>query len=144
MDNPLQSILWEHVKPEYVRTIATNGDIYYTEEFYYEMNKLMEEQGLTAVEAYTALGFDTDFLIVARANSAGTRATKKAANRKLFEKNIADYDSDTTFEEMLKRYHNGEITKEDLYANMAARLIVLEEMQKELKKKVLSKLEQKK
>jgi len=38
----------------------------------------------------------------------------------------------------MSRYLNGSMTREELYANMAARLIVLEEIHKELKKTISS------
>ena len=127
----------------YVRIIANNGNIYYTEEFYSAMYEKIKGENMTYVEAYNALGFDTAVLTEARANSAGTRAVKMMEKKKLFEKSPADFDSDTTFEEMVKKCVSGEMTRDELYANMAARLIVLEEMNKTLKKTKLSDAEKK-
>lgn len=118
----------------YVRLIAKNGDFYYTDDFYSAMYEKITQGNMSYVEAYNALGFDTEVLTEARANSAGTRAVKRMKNRKLFEKSPADFDSDTTFEEMVKKCVDGDMSREELYANMAARLIVLEEMNKALKK----------
>lgn len=118
----------------YVRFVAKNGDLYYTDDFYPAMYEKITQEGMSYVEAYRALGFDTDVLTEARANSAGTRAVKKMANKKFFDKNPADYDSDTTFADMMKKCASGEMSRDDLYANMAARLIVLESMNDTLKK----------
>lgn len=133
-----------HVNPKYVKSIAQNGDIYYTDEFYETMYQKTEREGLTAVEAYGSLGFNTQVLTEARANSARTRAIRRMEKKGVFEKNPAAYDSDTTFEQMMERYVKGEIDKDDLYANMAARLIVLEEIHKGLKKTISSYSEVKK
>ena len=128
----------------YVRLIAKNGDFYYTDDFYPAMYDKITNGNMSYVEAYRSLGFDTHVLTEARANSAGTRAVKKMANKKFFEKNPADYDSDTTFEEMVLKCAKGEMSRDDLYANMAARLIVLETMNDTLKKTKLSDREKKK
>ena len=122
----------------YVKTIAKNGDIYYTDEFYAAMYEKITKESMTYVEAYNALGFDTSVLTEDRAYSAGKRAVQRARNRRAFERNPAEFDSDTPFEEMMSRYLNGSMTREELYANMAARLIVLEEIHKELKKTISS------
>lgn len=128
----------KYVNPKYVRTIAQNGDIYYTDEFYEATYENTERKGMTAVESYSSLGFNTQFLTEARANAARMRAIRRMEKKSAFEKNIASYDSDTTFEQMMARYVKGEIDRDDLYANMAARLIVLEEIQRGLKKTVSS------
>ena len=122
----------------YVKTIAKNGDIYYTDEFYAAMYEKITKESMTYVEAYNALGFDTSILTEDRAYSAGKRAVQRARNRRAFERNPAEFDSDTPFDEMMSRYLNGSMTREELYANMAARLIVLEEIHKELKKTISS------
>ncbi len=133
-----------YVGHPYVRLVAKNGDLYYTDEFYSAMYEKISQDGMNYVEAYNALGFDTNVLTEARANSAGTRAVKKMSNKKFFEKNPADYDSDTSFEEMMRKCANGEMSRDDLYANMAARLIVLETMNNALKKTKPSDPEKKK
>lgn len=120
---------------KYVRLIARNGDFYYTDDFCLAMYNKITQEGMNYVEAYNALGFDTNVLTLARANCAGARAVKKMANKKFFEKNPADYDSDTPFWEMVSKCSKGEMGREDLYANMAARLIVLETMNETLKKR---------
>lgn len=128
----------------YVRLVAKNGDLYYTDDFYSAMYEKITRDGMNYVEAYNALGFDTSVLTEARANCAGARAVKKMANKRFFEKNPADYDSDTSFEEMIKKCARGEMSRDDLYANMAARLIVLETMNNTLKKTKQSDPEKKK
>ena len=134
----------KHVNPKYVKSIAQNGDIYYTDEFYEAMYKKTEQENLSSVEAYNSLGFDTQILTEARAHAARIRAIRKREKKKAFEKNPAAYDSDTTFEQMMERYTKGEMSRDDLYANMAARLIVLEEIHKGLKKTISSFPEEKK
>jgi len=123
-----------YVNPDYVKSITIDGDIYYTDGFYADMYHKMKVEGMKAVDAYAALGFDIEVLTEARATSAGTRAIHRMEKKAPFSKNIADYDSGKSFEEMMNSYVNGSIKKEDLYANMAARLIYLEEMHKVLKK----------
>ena len=136
--NETTDYISKHVNPRYVKSIAQNGDIYYTDEFYEAMYEKTGREGLTAVEAYNALGFDTQALTEARAFSARARAIQKMEKKKAFAKNPAAYDSDTTFEQMMSKYINGEMDRDDLYANMASRLIVLESLQKGLKKTILS------
>ncbi len=87
------------------------------------------QSGKNEVEAYNELGFDTSILSEDRANSAGKRAMKPDP-RLAFEKDISKYDASIPFEEMLIKWKNGEMDRDDLYANMAARLIMQEnEMQ---------------
>lgn len=128
----------KYVNPKYVKSIAQNGDIYYTDDFYEATYENTERGGMTAVESYNSLGFNTQVLTEARAYAARTRAIRRMDKKRAFEKNIAAYDSDTTFEQMISKYVKGEISRDDLYANMAARLIVLEEIHKGLKKTISS------
>ena len=128
--------IWRYVNHKYVRSIAKNGDIYYTDEFYSEMYHKMADEHMSAMKAYAALGFNTEMLSESRAASAGTRAFQRMEKKEPFVNNPADYDSGTTFEEMIMRFSKGNMDKDDLYANMAARLIYLEEMQKALKKTI--------
>lgn len=136
-DTERVEIVKQAINPQYVKTIAFNGDIYYTDDFYEAMYHKMKIENHTAVDAYRLLGFNTDLLTNARALSAGTRAIHRMEKKKAFDKNPADYDSEIPFEQMMAKYVNGSIKKEDLYANMAARLILLEEMQNGLKKTLL-------
>lgn len=126
--------IWPYVNNKYVRSISKGGNIYYTDDFYSDMYHKMKVERMTAVNAYAALGFNIEMLSEARAMSAGTRAIQRMEKKAPFANNIADYDSSKPFEEMMRSYINGNIKKEDLYANMAARLIYLEEMHKVLKK----------
>ncbi len=120
---------------KYVKYVTVEGTLVYTEEFYKLMAEKMTEGNMTAVEAYESLGFDTKILSEARANCAGTRAMQKRFKIKLFEKNPAEFNSRTTFEEMVLKCTRGEMTPDELYANMAARLILLESEVDILKKK---------
>lgn len=117
----------EYARTSYVSLIAKNGDIRYTALFYRDMYAQIQS-GKSYVQAYNALGFDTKILSESRANCAGMRAVERAKNPKPFDNKIEDYDSDITFWEMMKKYESGEYDREDLYANMASRLIVMETM----------------
>ena len=128
--------LWAYVNPQYVKSIAQNGDIWYTDGFYEELAHKIKDEGMTSVQAYAALGFNTHVLSEARAYCAGKRALQRMEKKTPFADNIADFDSGRSFEDMMSRYFNGDLTEKDLYANMAARLIYLEEMYKALKKTI--------
>ena len=61
-------------------TLRIRGNnIYYTEAFYLEMYRLSHVEGLTYVEAYERLGYDTALLGKRRAEQAGYRSIKYAA-----------------------------------------------------------------
>lgn len=127
--------VWYYVNHKYVKTISKDGNIYYTDDFYSDMYHKLKAEKMTAVNAYAALGFNTEMLSEARAYCAAARAIQRMEKKAPFVNNIADYDAETSFEEMMTRYANGSLKKEDLYANMATRLIYLEEMYKTVKKK---------
>ncbi len=135
VSDDIQKIIDLYGNHKYVSSITKEGNIYYTDAFYSEMAEMMDVKNMTAVEAYQALGFDTSILSEARANSAGTRALKKRHTFKIFEKNPADFNSSTTFEEMVHKCALGEMTRDELYANMASRLIILEAERDSFKKK---------
>lgn len=122
----------EEARKQYVKSISKDGNIQYTDAFYDAMREQINS-GKSHVEAYNELGFDTNILSEARANCAGTRAMKPKAEVP-FSKDISKYDANITFEEMLIKWKNKKMDKEDLYANMAARLIVLDNMNSGLKK----------
>ena len=56
----------------------------YTKDFDIALYKKIHDEGMTYVEAYNALGFDTKVLGEDRANAAGKRVMKKAEENKLF------------------------------------------------------------
>ena len=58
--------------------------IVYHKEFYVAMYKKIHDEGMTYVEAYNALGFDTKIRGENRANSAGKRVMQMARENKLF------------------------------------------------------------
>lgn len=68
---------------KYVEKITGNG-IKYTDDFYLEMFHLTHDEGLTYLEAYQRLGFDTDELGERRAVQAGYRASQYALEQFCF------------------------------------------------------------
>ena len=83
---------------------------------------------MTYVEAYNALGFDTNILGEDRANAAGKRVMQKARDHKLFTVDERSYDGSVAREEM------GELTLEEEMAYLKARTHYLEEMLQAQKK----------
>ena len=78
--------------------------IVYHKEFYVAMYKKIHEEGMTYVEAYNALGFDTKILGENRANSAGKRVMQMARENKLFTVDPSNYDGSVPREEINKLY----------------------------------------
>ena len=93
------------------------------------------KSGMTYVEAYNALGFDTRVLGEDRANAAGKRVMAKARDGKLFTEDETNYDGSVPREEM------GDLTPEEERAYLKARTHYLEEML-QLQKKMESDLEE--
>ncbi len=90
----------------------------YSKDFYIVMYKKISE-GMTYVQAYESLGFDTSKLGIDRANSAGKRA-KILGEQKGFLINASNYDGSITQSEM------GDMTIEEELAYLKARNIYLE------------------
>lgn len=86
------------------------------------MYKKIHDEGMTYVQAYNALGFDTNVLGEDRANAAGKRVMEKARNHKLFTTDETSYDGSVPLEQM------GELTPEEERAYLKARTHYLEEM----------------
>lgn len=104
---------------EYVADLDfKHNKLKYTKEFYFQMNKLLEE-GKSAAEAYDALGFDTKILGRDRANAAATRARELAKGRKARSVTPKDFDGSKPIEEM------GDLTPEEFKAYAQAREIYL-------------------
>jgi len=101
--------------------------LYYTKDFDVALYKKIQE-GMTYVEAYNALGFDTNILGEDRANAAGKRVMQKARDHKLFTVDERSYDGSVAREEM------GELTPEEEMAYLKARTHYLEEMLQAQKK----------
>ena len=95
--------------------------LYYTKDFDVALYKKIQE-GMTYVEAYNALGFDTKVLGEDRANAAGKRVMRKARDHKLFTADADSYDGSVPLEEM------GELSPEEERAYLKARTHYLEEM----------------
>ena len=99
-----------------------NGDrFYYTKDFDVALYKKIQE-GMTYVEAYNALGFDTKVLGEERANAAGKRVTRAAREGRLHTVDETCYDGSVPREAM------GDLTQEEENAYLRARLHYLEEM----------------
>lgn len=96
--------------------------LYYTKDFDVAMYKKIHNEGMTYVEAYNALGFDTSVLGEDRANAAGKRVMEKARNHKLFTVDETSYDGSVPREKM------GNLTPEEEMAYLKARNHYLEEM----------------
>lgn len=102
--------------------------IVYHKEFYVAMYKKIHEEGMTYVEAYNALGFDTKILGENRANSAGKRVMQMARENKLFTVDPGSYDGSVPPEEM------GNLAPEEEIAYLKARNMYLEELVEAQKK----------
>lgn len=96
--------------------------LYYSKDFDVAMYKKITEEGMTYVQAYNALGFDTAVLGTDRANAAGKRIMDKARNNKLFTIDETSYDGSVPMEQM------GNMTPEEEHAYLKARTRYLEEM----------------
>ena len=90
---------------------------------------------MTYVQAYNALGFDTNILGEDRAYSAGKRVMQKARDNKLFTVDETNYDGSVSREQM------GNLTPEEERAYLVARNHYLEEMLL-AQKKIRSELEE--
>ena len=115
IDNPFPDTFHAH-------TIAHH------KEFYVAMSKKIHEEGMTYVEAYNALGFDTKILGENRANSAGKRVMQMARENKLFTVDPSNYDGSVPREEM------GNLAPEEEIAYLKARNMYLEELVEAQKK----------
>lgn len=106
----------------------------YSKDFYVALYKKIHDEGMTYVEAYNALGFDTKILGENRANSIGKRVMKLAAKNRLFTVDPANYDGSVPREEM------GNLSPEEEIAYLKARNLYLESII-EAQKKIPSILE---
>ena len=96
--------------------------LFSSKDFDIAMYKKIHDEGMTYVEAYNALGFDTNILGTDRANAAGKRVMQKAKDNKLFTIDAANYDGSVQMEQM------GNLTPEEERAYLKARNHYLEEM----------------
>lgn len=108
--------------------------LFYTKDFDVAMYKKIHDEGMTYVQAYNALGFDTKILGEDRANAAGKRVMQKAKENRLFTVREDSYDGSVPREQM------GNLSPEEELAYYKARNHYLEEMVK-LQKKMQSALE---
>lgn len=100
------------------------SQIIYSDDFHAAMYRKIREAGMTYVEAYNALGFNTDVLGVARANCAGRRAVAAAKDGTLFSVDPAKFNGSKPMDwEKLS-----EMSVHEQNACMTARLLYLEEL----------------
>ena len=109
--------------------------IVYHKDFYVAMYKKIHDEGMTYVEAYNALGFDTKILGENRAYSVGKRVMKMAEQDRLFTVSPANYDGTVPPEKM------GDLAPAERLAYLEARNAFLEEVV-EAQKKIPSLLEE--
>lgn len=103
---------------DYVEDIAKNNAFIYSNAFYLDLYRKLEE-GLSDVQAYEALGFDTKELGVDRAYSA-CRYARRLAKDKSFKINPKNYDGSLTRDEL------GELSPEEELAYLKSRNRYLE------------------
>lgn len=109
--------------------------LFYSKDFDVAMYKKITEEGMTYVQAYNALGFDTEVLGTDRANAAWKRVMEKARNNKLFTVDETSYDGSVPLDQM------GNLTPEEERAYLKARTRYLEELVT-IQKKIRSELEE--
>ena len=95
--------------------------LYYSKDFDVALYKKIQ-QGMTYVEAYNSLGFDTKILGEDRANAVGKRVMQKAREHKLFTVDVDSYDGSVPIEDM------GNMNPDEERAYLKARTHYLEEM----------------
>lgn len=124
----------EHSDNKFVAELTKNMDVFiYTKDFYVALYKQLES-GMTSIEAYESLGFDTKKLGKNCAQSAAKRARQKAKSGE-FEPKAENYDGSIPIEEM------PEMTLEEKVAYQEARIKYLEDYV-EFQKKMPSILEE--
>ena len=124
----------EHSDNKFVAELTKNMDAFiYTKDFYVALYKQLES-GMTSIEAYESLGFDTKKLGKNCAQSAAKRARQKSKNGE-FEPKAENYDGSIPIEEM------PEMTLEEKVAYQEARIRYLEDYV-EFQKKMPSILEE--
>ena len=96
--------------------------LFYSKDFDVAMYKKITEEKMTYVQAYNALGFDTEVLGTDRANAAGKRVMEKARDNKLFTIDETSYDGSVPMDQM------GKMTPEEERAYLRARTHYLEEL----------------
>ena len=123
-----------HADNKFVAELTEKMDAFiYTKDFYIALYKQLEK-GMTAIEAYESLGFDTKKLGKDCAQSAAKRARQKARNGE-FEPKADNFDGSVPIEEMPK------MSLEEKVAYQEARIRYLEDYV-EFQKKMPSILEE--
>lgn len=107
--------------------------IVYHKDFYAAMYKKIHDEGMTYVQAYNALGFDTKILGENRANAAGKRVMQMAREDRLFTTKPSSYDGSVPPEKM------GKLAPAEEIAYLKARNMYLERLV-EAQKKIRSSL----
>jgi hypothetical protein len=124
-DKELVDILRENIYVEKIN--EQTGKIFYTKQFFIDLYKQLEIGELTAVQAYSKLGFEVEQLGKTRAEQAAKKAREKAKKNQLRIK-MSDFDGSIPREEM------GELTEEEELAYFKARTFYLEKVNMFLKK----------
>lgn len=129
--NKLEPCFQHALENKYVDSIR-KGKIVYTTEFYRDLYKKIDEEKLSYVKAYEALGFNVKELGTDRANSAGKRAVQMAEDGTLYKVSPGDFDGTVPVEKM------SHLTGEERAAYLEARCLWLEtalEVEKEKKRR---------
>jgi len=113
-----------------ITDLRKNGRLAYTHDFYVAMYKKLES-GMSSVEAYESLGFDTKVTGVERAYQAAKRAREKAAANKLYTVDPASYDGSIPPEQMMEMAN---LDQDEMIAYLQARNFYLEELVEAQKK----------
>ena len=114
-------VLVPYLDNEFVKAI--HGDkIFYNDDFYAAMVKLIRDEGKSYVEAYQALGFDVNVLGTNRANQAGKNAMKQAEKDTSFTARVASYDGSVPLDKMPK------LDEKEQMAYLTSRVLYLESM----------------
>lgn len=116
----------------YVRLIV-GSRMFYTEEFYKELSGLLEK-GISPVDAYKSLGFDTAVLGTQRAYKAADRAREWRARQVQPAFHLGDFPGNIPLAEKMKEWEMPEGYSQ-WEAYLMGRVIYLETIQEELKKK---------
>ncbi len=113
-----------------ITDLPKSGRLVYTHDFYVAMYKKLES-GMSSVEAYESLGFDTRKTGVEKAYQAAKRVREKAAANKLYTIDPSSYDGSIPPEQMMEMAN---LTQDEMLAYLKARNYYLEELVEAQKK----------
>lgn len=134
--NRIDPKLYRWLDNDFVDVDKTHDDkLFYTKDAYVAMAKYIFDEGMTAVEAYRAMGFDPDILGADRANAMAQRAKKLYEEDEDFTARASNYDGSIAMDQM------PHLSPKEKLAYMEARIAYLETVV-EVQKKIESALEQ--